>query len=635
MYKCPACGSEMRFDPSRQKLYCDSCGRELDPQDTSPADSAITPEQAMAVHQAADSEEEEITPARRRYEAYLAKKAGQTPEEYAPEESVSNETVTSPKNDPAAKTTVKTAAAHRKSTGNSRTSRPDSAPKSVLADRPTYKAHVFVCPNCGAELLSGSETVATFCSYCGSSVLLESRIADASCPDYVIPFRVTKESCEAAYRRMLRRALFVPDEMKDDTQIERFRGIYMPYWIYSFEQDGPYRVSGSKSRRRGDYVYTKHYRLESHLKASCKGLSYDASSTFADNLSAAIAPFDSQARTEFTPEYLSGFYADRGDVDSEVYYNEACSAARRYVAAQADENSIYRKYNASQDTMARSFSPKRTSAELGMFPVWFLGCRSHDGKRISYAVVNGQTGKAAADLPIDPRKYLLGSLALAVPLFLLLNLFLTLTPTKALIFAVVLALFSFFLSNRQLNRIYTRDHQLDDMGLQSVKQPRSSKTRSRTKTQPSSGSISGVFLRILKLLAVMWGSMIIMGVLLSLGIFRSFLGSVFLMITWFVLMCKMVMSITAHPRTSAVKTTTIYSAPMREKWGSLYKPLLAIAICLVILIWNPVSDLFYYIGAVVALCCVIWSFFDIIREHNLLTTRKLPQMGKRGGDENA
>ena len=29
------------------------------------------------------------------------------------------------------------------------------------------------------------------------------------------------------------------------------------------------------------------------------------------------------------------------------------------------------------------------------------------------------------------------------------------------------------------------------------------------------------------------------------------------------------------------------------------------------------------------------EFFDIIKEHNQLTTRKLPQLEKRGGDENA
>ena len=59
------------------------------------------------------------------------------------------------------------------------------------------------------------------------------------------------------------------------------------------------------------------------------------------------------------------------------------------------------------------------TVELALLPVWFLSYRN--GDRVSYAVVNGQTGKAAADLPVDGKRYLAGSLLLAVPLFFLLN----------------------------------------------------------------------------------------------------------------------------------------------------------------------------------------------------------------------
>ncbi|MBP3701372.1 MAG: hypothetical protein J6I64_05755 [Lachnospiraceae bacterium] len=437
---------------------------------------------------------------------------------------------------------------------------------------------------------------------------------------------------------MLHLALFVPNELKEDSQIERFRGIYMPYWIYSFEKDGSYSVSGNKSRRRGDYVYTKHYRLQSHMTAECKGLSYDAASKFADNLSGAIAPFDMNASQAFSPGYLSGFYADRGDVHSRVYYPDASNLAGQYVAKEAGKNRIYSKYGVSRSSMASAFRPKRSEAELGMFPVWFLGCRSHDGQRISYAVVNGQTGKVAADLPIDLGKYLIGSLVLAIPLFFLLNLFLTLTPTKALIAAIVLALVSLFLSNRQLNRIYTRDLRLDDQGLRSVAGSGSTdRNTKRTPRRSSSPGVGSSILRVFGMMAIIWISVPLMGLLFSLGIFRSGFSIVFMMVLWFAFIVMAMIRLA--PGSSRSSRTTgskeVYSAPMKDKWGTLYKPLLAIVIALVILIWDPVSDLYYYIGAAAAMCCVLWSFLDIIKEHNLLTTRKLPQLGKRGGDENA
>lgn len=72
---------------------------------------------------------------------------------------------------------------------------------------------------------------------------------------------------------------------------------------------------------------------------------------------------------------------------------------------------------------------------------------------------------------------------------------------------------------------------------------------------------------------------------------------------------------------------------IKEKWPTLIKPLAGILSAVVILIWNPVSDWFYYIGAFVCMGTVLWAIMDIISQHNLLTTRKLLQLGRRGGDE--
>ena len=63
-------------------------------------------------------------------------------------------------------------------------------------------------------------------------------------------------------------------------------------------------------------------------------------------------------------------------------------------------------------------------------PVWFLTYRKND--RVAYAVMNGSTGKITADLPVDSRKYLLGSIILAVPIFAVLAFLLTMTGQMVL-----------------------------------------------------------------------------------------------------------------------------------------------------------------------------------------------------------
>lgn len=66
-------------------------------------------------------------------------------------------------------------------------------------------------------------------------------------------------------------------------------------------------------------------------------------------------------------------------------------------------------------SLSSAFGTKLEQTDSAMFPVWFLSYRN--GSRVSYATVNGQTGKIAADLPVDIRKYFLGSLILALPIF--------------------------------------------------------------------------------------------------------------------------------------------------------------------------------------------------------------------------
>ena len=289
-----------------------------------------------------------------------------------------------------------------------------------------YQVTVFTCPQCGAEIVSEDTTAATFCSFCGASAILDSRVSRERRPELIIPFTKTKEDCKAAYRKLLRRAIFAPKELRDENLIEKFRGIYMPYWVYSFEKKGPITFSGRNTYRRGNYRITDHYQLDCQIEEEYKGLAYDASSTFSDSLSNAIAPFDLRKGKAFVPSFLSGFYGDTSDVGNHIYLSEAEEMVIWDASRCLLQNPVCRKYHAGQGDSWYGFQnalrPSDRTIELVMLPVWFLSYRN--GDRVSYVVVNGQTGKAAGDLLVDGKRYLIASALMAVPLFFLLNLFL-------------------------------------------------------------------------------------------------------------------------------------------------------------------------------------------------------------------
>ncbi len=333
----------------------------------------------------------------------------------------------------------------------------------TVEDQGVFESVLYVCPQCGGEIVSDADTVATFCSYCGASVILESRVVQMVAPSHVIPFKVAKESCKNIYKGLLKKAIYAPSYMKSEEQINKVRGIYMPYWDYDFSKNGPIRLSAKKSYRRGDYVYTDHYVLAADISASYEGVSYDASSSFSDELSNSIAPFIASDAKEFNPSYLSGFYADTADVSNEVYSNDAKNIVKKDLQDYCRHIPEFRGYSidsANDVTLGLTM----TSKEVDYYPVWFLANRSSNDK-ISYAVINGQTGKVSADIPIDYKKYLIGTLLVSVPIIILLNMFLTLTPITMSIIAIIFSAIIFFTVNGQCDLIYKRENNLNDKGM--------------------------------------------------------------------------------------------------------------------------------------------------------------------------
>lgn len=501
-----------------------------------------------------------------------------------------------------------------------------------------YDVTVFTCSQCGAELLSEDNTAATFCSFCGSTAVLDSRIGKSRRPVHIIPFTKTKEDCKASYARMMRRAVFAPSELKNQEYIEKFRGIYMPYWIYSFEKKGKITFHGTESRQKGDYLVTKHFDIVSEVEASYDGISFDAASGFSDDLSGAIAPYDMNAGRPFTPSFLSGFYADASDVDSRVYRDDARELALEDSFDKLANDSVCSRYHVKDSSNASSLKnalrPECTASESAMFPVWFLSYRK--GDRVAYAVVNGQTGKAAADLPVDKKKYIIGSLLLAVPLFLILNLHFTITPGTALILSALLAFICALVSVSQMSRIKEKETRESDKGYVFSKQKKEAEsngayddwvdyaeTGQRKPPRKSSGAI--------KIMQVMIGAMIFTFIMPFVMVFVASRGGNEVSVAAVLIISFALTVIVSSNRWHKPKR----KGTLKEMFPVLVKPVAAILLAILIVIWNPVSDLYYYGGAVISMGAVIWTLLDIIERYNLLTTRKLPQLNRRGGDENA
>ena len=279
-----------------------------------------------------------------------------------------------------------------------------------------FESFIYTCPSCGGELVGVDKTDAIgYCPFCGGASMLFDRISHSWQPDYIIPFTVTKEQCRALYEKEAKRSPFTSKKYRDPKLIEGFRGIYMPYWSYTGEHLGPFTMTGTK---KGVFVGSD-YRITGSIDVRLDGYAHDASRAFDDRISESLAPYDISKQKPFSPGYLSGFYADTGDVEKQIYYkkgNDYMKEATAKVMAKDDRinpRSGLRRIHI--DTKGAQIPTRVTGAQRALYPVWFMSYRD-EKNNLTYAAVNGQTGKVSADLPASPIRIMIAVLLLAAVL---------------------------------------------------------------------------------------------------------------------------------------------------------------------------------------------------------------------------
>lgn len=285
-----------------------------------------------------------------------------------------------------------------------------------------YDTYVYVCPSCGAELITTDKNDAIgFCPYCGGASMMFDKVREQWKPKKVIPFKITKEQCKDFYSKEVKKRFFVSNKYKNPSLIEGFRGIYMPYWACDTEHKGKYTVKvKSKEKNIGHNDYqTDYYDASGDIDLQLKGYSHDASVAFDDNMSENISPFDISQQEEFHPGYLSGFYGEIGDADSKDYMKRSTYEISEYIEKTVESdneiNQNIKSQKLERDKSKTTVPTKIKKVTTTMYPVWFMSYRNKD--KITYAAVNGQTGKVCADLPLSPFKILLTALIISCVIF--------------------------------------------------------------------------------------------------------------------------------------------------------------------------------------------------------------------------
>lgn len=274
--------------------------------------------------------------------------------------------------------------------------------------------NLYICDNCGAEIIADENTAATFCYYCHSPVSLKGRLSGQYRPGKVIPFKHTREQALEIYKQWCGKKWFLPKDFVSESQLEKITGLYVPFWLADCKVNSALSGEGhiSTSHTQGEYriTHTKVFHVERAAFLDYSKVPADGSKKLDDKLMDAVEPFDYSGMIDFDMAYLSGFFADKYDVER----NEVIPRIRDRIADGAMDVLRGDIHGYTSFTVQNSYiNLIRTDWQYALLPVWFMTYK-HKGKDYFYAM-NGQTGKMAGILPVSGAKLaVLGAILFAV-----------------------------------------------------------------------------------------------------------------------------------------------------------------------------------------------------------------------------
>ena len=262
----------------------------------------------------------------------------------------------------------------------------------------------YSCPSCGAELICDETTAATSCPYCGNPTVVPGKFAGALKPEYVLPFKLTKEDAVKALKAHYKGKPFLPKAFSAENHVQEIKGVYVPFWMFDGKATGSAQYEATRSRcyTSGDYEVTEtdHFDVFREGSISFEKVPVDASSKMPDDYMDSIEPFDYKELKRFSTAYLPGFLADKYDVSVEDCHERADTRCEgSLVAALGDTVTGYD----SCVPVSHDVKLRRGKVHYALLPVWLL-CTKWQGKNYLFAM-NGQTGKLVGDLPTSAGKF--------------------------------------------------------------------------------------------------------------------------------------------------------------------------------------------------------------------------------------
>ena len=261
----------------------------------------------------------------------------------------------------------------------------------------------FTCSACGAEIVCDENTMATECVYCGNPTMIPKRFTGMLKPDYVIPFKKTKQDAVNALKKFYEGKKLLPDAFTANNRVEAIQPMYVPFWLFDSDVEAHASFKAAKIRVRetaSEVIKEIHvFNCERGGLMKFEHIPADGSKKMDDTYMESIEPFNYAELVPFNAAYLTGYLADKYDVSAD----ECVPRADKRVENSAVDvlQSTVKNYDTCE-IESHAVIKDGSKVIYAMVPVWILTTRYED-KPYTF-MMNAQTGKMVGSLPYDSGK---------------------------------------------------------------------------------------------------------------------------------------------------------------------------------------------------------------------------------------
>lgn len=272
------------------------------------------------------------------------------------------------------------------------------------------------CTRCGATVTFTPPEVAGDCPFCGSTIVAQPKVADPMvAPEAVLPFSVTQRQANEAIKNWLSSRWFAPNALKKLAYQEAISGVYIPFWTYDANTHSSY------TGERGEHYYVSEQYTETDAQGNTVTKTrqvqrtrwYPASGTVSRSFDdilipatksvsrprlAQLEPWDLPQLNPYDPAFLSGFKAQRYQVELAEGFEEAKGIMAPVIESDArsdiggDEQRVHSVNTSYYDITFKHI----------LLPVYIGAYRFN--QKVYQVMINARTGEVQGDRPYSAWK---------------------------------------------------------------------------------------------------------------------------------------------------------------------------------------------------------------------------------------